>query len=94
MKAPWTPEQVAALNRWQQSDFIHPFTCGNRSRETHQTITNGDFGVLVATANGWVCPDCDYTQDWAHDCMLNEPIDPLAEWRTQSPTTDQEKTER
>jgi hypothetical protein len=22
---------------------------------------------LVATVNGWICPTCDYTQDWAHD---------------------------
>jgi hypothetical protein len=81
MKAPWTPQQVAALNRYQASGFAHPFTCGNRSRDTHPTIANGDFGVLVATEYGWKCPDCDYTQDWAHDGMLNEPIDPLAEWQ-------------
>lgn len=22
--------------------------------------------VLVATVNGWICPTCDYTQNWAH----------------------------
>ena len=22
--------------------------------------------ALVATVNGWICPTCDYTQDWAH----------------------------
>lgn len=21
---------------------------------------------LVATVNGWICPTCDYTQNWAH----------------------------
>ena len=22
---------------------------------------------LVATKNGWICPVCDYTQNWAHN---------------------------
>jgi ribosomal protein S27AE len=25
--APWTDEQVAALNRYQKLDHVHPFTC-------------------------------------------------------------------
>ena len=27
--APWTPEQVEALNRYQTESGWHPFTCGN-----------------------------------------------------------------
>jgi len=23
--------------------------------------------MLIATENGWICPVCDYKQDWAHD---------------------------
>lgn len=64
-RAPWTPEEVVALNRWQSGPF-HPFTCPHR-RDGHRTTT--DIGVLVATERGWVCPDCGYTQDWAHDFM-------------------------
>jgi hypothetical protein len=65
--APWTTEQVEALNRYQISGRGHPFTCGgNRCDEFH---LDGQ-GVLVATENGWVCRYCDYTQDWAHAWML------------------------
>jgi hypothetical protein len=64
IKAPWTDEQVAALNRWQQAGFVHPFTC-----------YDGD--DLVATRDGWVCPHCNYKQDWAHAFMFREPANPL-----------------
>lgn len=57
--APWTAEQVAALNRWQRLGYVHPFTCPNGWN-------------LVATTAGWVCPGtCGYTQDWAHDFMAD-----------------------
>ena len=62
MKAPWTPEQVAALNAHQQRDDFHPYTCGNDSRHP----------VLRATPDGWVCDACDYRQDWAHDLLLTK----------------------
>ena len=68
IKAPFTPEQVAALNGWQQGDGCHPFTCANGRDEKH---LDGE-GALVATQEGWVCPYCDYKQDWAHDFMTRE----------------------
>jgi hypothetical protein len=60
LQAPWTTEQVQALNSWQTSGVVHPFTCGNGSH------------VLRATPEGWVCDECmrlgrSYTQDWCHD---------------------------
>ncbi|MCX5522629.1 hypothetical protein OG342_07090 [Streptomyces bobili] len=67
IRAPWTPEQVAALNAFQQRGGMHPFTCG------------GDHApgspVLVAHEDGWRCSDpyregCDYRQDWAHAFMV------------------------
>jgi hypothetical protein len=65
IRAPWTPEQVAALNRFQAESGMHPFTCGN----DHAT------GALhlVAHEDGWHCwlPDCDYRQDWAHRFMAD-----------------------
>jgi hypothetical protein len=65
IRAPWTPEQVAALNRFQAEGGLHPFTCGN----DHAT------GALhlVAHEDGWHCwlPDCDYRQDWAHAFMAD-----------------------
>lgn len=65
--APFTPEQVVALNDYQRARRFHPFTCGN-NRGTHP-FYDGDKGVLVATVRGWICMFCDYTQDWAHPFM-------------------------
>ena len=63
MKAPFTQEQVEALNRFQQSGHVHPYTCGS-GRRTDADHLDGE-GVLVATTEGWKCPYCDYRQDWA-----------------------------
>ena len=62
--APWSGEQVSALNTFQQRGNIHPFTCG-------AVHSSGRSPLLVATSAGWICPDpsCDYTQDWAHAFM-------------------------
>lgn len=82
LDAPWTPEQVAALNRWQTAGCVHPFTCGNdRTDEAHKTYAAnvGEApGMLIATTEGWLCGACDYRQTWAHDFMLDLPPDPLA----------------
>jgi hypothetical protein len=61
--APWTPEQVAALNRYQHSGW-HPFTCPCSS-EPHEF-------VLFATSDGWICKGCNYTQNWAWDYMAED----------------------
>lgn len=67
--APFTPEQVAGLNAHQQARRGHPFTCGNDRRDAahraYQAEHGGDFGQLVATEAGWICPVCGYTQIWA-----------------------------
>lgn len=72
--APWTDEQVAALNAYQRKSGWHPFTCGNdRTDEAHlkyQKEHGGDWGELVATRDGWICPACDYTQSWATAFMI------------------------
>lgn len=65
--APFSPAEVVALNAYQVAGRMHPFTCANRSDSPHRETT--DRGVLVATEAGWICPDCDYTQDWAHAFM-------------------------
>lgn len=61
INTPWTDEQVASLNAFQQHGMWHPFTCPNDSSD------------LIATKNGWKCSKrrCTYTQQWAHDFMLN-----------------------
>lgn len=70
---PWSDEQVDALNRYQGESRFHPFTCGgDRADDAHkayQAEHGGDFGQLVATNDGWVCPVCGYRQQWAHGFM-------------------------
>ena len=52
--APFSPEAVDALNRWQTCGRAHPFTCGsgarmNAAHAAYQREHGGDFGQLVAT---------------------------------------------
>lgn len=66
----FTTEQVAHLHQFQASTAMHPFTCPNRGDGKH--FDNGhDKGMLTPTVRGWICQCCDYTQDWAHDFMLD-----------------------
>lgn len=60
-EAPFTPEQVESLNGFQKCGCVHPFTCGGDKCRSD----------LVATEEGWVCPNCDYTQNWAHEFMAD-----------------------
>jgi len=62
IRSPFTKEQCDRLNAQQHRSDIHPYTCGNDSRHA----------VLVATPEGRKCPDCDYTQGWAHSEMASE----------------------
>ncbi|MFF3998584.1 hypothetical protein ACFYX8_35410 [Streptomyces cyaneofuscatus] len=63
--APWSSEQVAALEQFQTSSGMHPFTCGG---DRHSLPPS-----LVPSHSGWYCPDpaCDYRQDWAHAFMTD-----------------------
>lgn len=54
---PWTQDYVDFLNTYQHDTRWHPYTCGNNSQHR----------VLLATVGGWICEDCDYTQNWALD---------------------------
>jgi len=66
--APWTSDQVASLNGYQESGKFHPFTCGNPDCPRIRDRPS----VLIARVPGWVCPmNCGYQQDWAHDWMAN-----------------------
>lgn len=64
---PWDEETLKNLNDFQQSGFMHPFTCSIDS--------NHGLGYLWATPRGWVCTDltlkCEYTQNWAHTFMAD-----------------------
>ncbi|OBQ84693.1 MULTISPECIES: hypothetical protein [unclassified Mesorhizobium] len=65
----FTADQVENLAHNQTCGHLHPFTCPNRGDGEHREAY-GDTGALVATVRGWICPFCDYTQDWAHHGML------------------------
>jgi hypothetical protein len=66
--APWTQDEITALNRWQNLGYVHPFTCPTNHLAAR---------ILEARKDGWHCPSCDYTQNWAHDFMLTRPENPL-----------------
>lgn len=74
IEAPFTPEQVRHLNAWQHGPY-HPFTCGSGDRMDARHVAyqaehpDEDFGQLIATAEGWICPVCSYRQQWAHGFM-------------------------
>jgi len=60
LEAPWTPDEVKALNDYQEKGEFHPYTCPNHDFERGEVL-------LKATPLGWVCPTgCGYTQGWAH----------------------------
>jgi glutaredoxin len=67
ISAPFTQEQVRALNLFQD-DYKkhHPFCCFGEAKRDHPVEAR-----LVATVRGWICPYCDYTQNWAHQHMLD-----------------------
>lgn len=65
-RAPWNNAMVEALEQYQNSGVFHPYTCANRGNSQHVLRPGRDIGQLTPTTAGWVCPDCDYMQDWAH----------------------------
>lgn len=95
---PWAPPFVQALNLLQTAAQpggpTHPYTCESRGDGRHGR-EGGDLGVLIATTDGWVCPHCDYTQDWALPVPIE--IDPIAligpsGIETLGPTRDQQQS--
>jgi hypothetical protein len=72
--APFTIEAVQTLNEYQtdtgKARQMHAFTCAERGDGNHGE-EGGDRGTLIATVDGWVCPFCAYTQDWAHGFMAD-----------------------
>lgn len=64
IEAPWTDQQVKALNKYQTCEYNHPFTCGNEGCN-HVT--------LIAITDGWICPKCKkWVQTWAWDFMTTD----------------------
>lgn len=78
----WTQEQIEQLNRIQRGELQGdnhmqgrglPRTCPNRSITPHHD--NGvDVGCLLATKEGWLCPDCGYIEG----CFSIDHLEPLS----------------
>lgn len=65
--APWTPEQVQAINR-HQAAAEYPLIC-SRTRDRHGGLRM----VLIARRDGMRCsdPSCDYQQSWVRGYMAD-----------------------
>lgn len=71
----FTATEVTQLAAHQMSGRYHPYTCANRGDGNHRDVY-GDLGALVPTIRGWICPFCDYTQEWAHGTGSDKPTEP------------------
>jgi hypothetical protein len=62
VEAPWTDDQVASLNAYQEAGFVHPFTYGDGADQVD----------LIATTSGWVAKEGGpVVQTWAHMFMAD-----------------------
>lgn len=70
VRAPWSPQQVEALRRWQADDMVHPYTYDDPKRGRVK---------LTPTSEGWVAHvGGPVVQRWAHDFSTTwEPTAPL-----------------
>lgn len=66
----FTSDIVANLWKYQLGGKMHPFTCANRG-DGHHRVIGSDLGMLIPTVKGWICPFCNYVQDWSHDFMAD-----------------------
>ena len=65
--APWTDEEIANLERRQEQDHLHPYTCACGES-------------LIPTRDGWECDVCSYTQTWCHAADADGSFD-SSEWK-------------
>lgn len=70
IKAPFSAEQIAALNDYQYWNS-KPLTCKNGHKHPPMYAL-GAQGMMVATQRGFICPYCDHTQDWADGSMMKK----------------------
>lgn len=71
IQAPFTVDEVQALERRQADERCHPYTC-NASHGTHSACkldSHPDTARLIPTTYGWVCQYCNYKQEW---CLLED----------------------
>jgi hypothetical protein len=62
VKAHFTEDQVKSLIEYQKFGLPHEFNC----RKDHAGER-----ALIPTKDGWICPTCDYKQDWCFEFMFD-----------------------
>lgn len=60
VEAPFSDEQVSAINEYQKNPSLHPLTCCG-----HNGCERDDRNLLAQT-NCLVCPCGQYKQNWVH----------------------------
>lgn len=72
-RAPWDDKIVASLTAYQKANAVHGYTCPI------------DGHLLKAKSDGWHCPKCNYTQNWANymDTVYGTPYGEGGGMRTQ-----------
>lgn len=82
VSAPWTDEQIRALEAWQELGHVHPYTCPADDHHGHSVS-------LVPTTDGWVCPVAEprrVVQAWAYHQTLDQSLHPSApSWSQPAP---------
>ncbi len=63
---PWTEKQIDALEKYQENQYVHPYTC----------LCGYS---LVPTVDGWECEECSYTQEWFYEESLDM-VDYKPDW--------------
>lgn len=63
-RTPFTKKQVTELNDLQSNNQFHGYTCCSHNGCTRSEKNN--WGKLLATKDGWICPCGKYKQNWAH----------------------------
>jgi hypothetical protein len=63
----FSKSNVEKLNEYQNNKSVHPFTCNGKNCK--KTIEN-NFGILIATEEGWICQCSDYKQHWFHSKII------------------------
>ena len=74
IKAPFSPEQIQAINELQLgltiADNFPPLVCPKREKRPHGNI-GGRNGLLLATSSGMHCVFCGHVSSWVYDGMTN-----------------------
>ena len=65
--APFSADQVESLNAFQESEYVHPYTCRSPACPAASWADEDDWLPMAADTDGLHCIDgCRRVQTWAH----------------------------